>query len=261
MLALNFNSNSAIGDTSTKTTDISKNNYSVTCSSCPTFVSSGKFNGAYNFTSLQYFIGPNTSMGTNSFTASVWITRRNNTYNEYVFSNQGGNAYHSGFYLISDVATTSNTMYFGLTQNIRGSPTSSKCYIANVDTNWHKLTAVYNYGHNISCYLDGVFANSSSISTFDSMVSNENISIGSRLPDTARGWDGLIDNLFIYTRPLTATEIKILYLSEFQKKDTSEYIFYANVTNLAMGTYTYYAWANDTISNMGQTDIRYVGYR
>ena len=46
-------------------------------------------------------------------------------------------------------------------------------------------------------------------------------------------------------------EVLMLYQSEFAKYNSTEYRFYANVTNLSQGTYSYYGWANDSAGNSG----------
>jgi hypothetical protein len=46
------------------------------------------------------------------------------------------------------------------------------------------------------------------------------------------------------------------YQSEFQKYNSTQYRFYVNITNISNGTYTYYAWANDTSGLSGQSEVR-----
>ena len=64
-------------------------------------------------------------------------------------------------------------------------------------------------------------------------------------------YNGTIDEVRIYNHALSSQEIWLHYQSEFQKYGSSEYRFYANITNLSLGTYTYYAWANDTVGTSG----------
>ncbi|MBN2095303.1 MAG: hypothetical protein JW727_04610, partial [Candidatus Aenigmarchaeota archaeon] len=45
---------------------------------------------------------------------------------------------------------------------------------------------------------------------------------------------------------------------EISSYNSSRYLFYKNISGLSEGTYTYYAWANDTDNNLTQTDERIV---
>jgi len=70
--------------------------------------------------------------------------------------------------------------------------------------------------------------------------------------------NGTIDELRIYSRVLTADEIKMHYLSEIQRYNLTQYRFYINITEQEYGTYYYYGWANDTVGNPGQSETRVI---
>ena len=78
ILAYNFNNNSAIGESATKAVDISKYGRNATCSgaACPTFTSSGKYNGAYEFNGIyDNFTIPHSIslMPTTAITVEAWV--------------------------------------------------------------------------------------------------------------------------------------------------------------------------------------------
>ncbi len=70
--------------------------------------------------------------------------------------------------------------------------------------------------------------------------------------------NGTIDELRIYSRVLTADEIKMHYLSEIQRYNLTQYRLYINITGQEYGTYYYYGWANDTVGNPGQSETRVI---
>ena len=82
------------------------------------------------------------------------------------------------------------------------------------------------------------------------------IRIGERAAATDRTFDGYIDEIRIYNRTLSNSEILMQYQSEFAKYNSTEYRFYVNVTNLTSGNYTYSGWANDTLGNINSTEVR-----
>ncbi|RKY96077.1 MAG: hypothetical protein DRQ03_07885, partial [Candidatus Hydrothermota bacterium] len=103
-----------------------------------------------------------------------------------------------------------------------------------------------------SIYVNGVLQGMSNNASRNNILNN--LLIGKQLNGSY--FNGLIDEVRIYNRALTPEEIRMHYLSEFQKFNATEWRFYNNVTNLTDGTYTYYGLANDTVGNEGQTETR-----
>ncbi|RLI91232.1 MAG: hypothetical protein DRO95_04750, partial [Candidatus Altiarchaeales archaeon] len=101
---------------------------------------------------------------------------------------------------------------------------------------------------NMRLYVDGVEKNSTAYNTAIS-TNTKSLKIGYL-------FNGTIDEIRIYNRALSAKEIKIHHLSEFQKYNSTQYRFYTNITNLTDGIYTYYGWANDTAGNSGESETR-----
>jgi hypothetical protein len=73
---------------------------------------------------------------------------------------------------------------------------------------WHHVAGVYGNG-SVSVYLDGVL--DASAETATPIMANEfNVEIGRNPEGTDRTWDGLIDELLIYNRALSAEEVSFL---------------------------------------------------
>jgi hypothetical protein len=106
-------------------------------------------------------------------------------------------------------------------------------------------------------YIDGVLDSNYSLSTAN-QGSFSGGSIGSWYDGSSRNRyvTGMIDEFRVYDRVLSSDEIAGTYSSEFQKYNSTEYRFYTNLTNLSVGTYTYYGWANDTFGNSASSEKR-----
>ena len=112
---------------------------------------------------------------------------------------------------------------------------------------WVHVAAVYNLT-NITLFINGEFNRSVNYSSNMSMLPNIYLQIGS-YNNNAGYWNGSLDELRIWNYSKSAAEIKAGYQAEVGR-------YYANFTHLADGNYTYYAWANDTIGNVNQTETR-----
>ncbi len=114
------------------------------------------------------------------------------------------------------------------------------------DSEWYHLA-----NSSGTLYVNGVTGTNQTVYITNS---SGNVIIGK---DSAGNYfNGTIDEVRIYSRTLSAEEIKMHYKSEFQKYNSSEWRFYDNVTNQADGIYTYYGWANDTLGHTNQTETR-----
>ena len=180
---------------------------------------SGQVSGALDFAGSDNYVTipdiPDYSLS--SMTVSLWakdddgIIKDNGLITKY----GGGQPYEWGFYfdasslyftIISDV----NTIYIGRKDNItRSTPT---------DTNWHHYAAVWDGGLTngaIKLYIDGVrvddFDHGGGVGFAGIADTASEISIGHRYSSTDgindKQWDGLIDEVGLYDRALSETEI------------------------------------------------------
>ena len=264
VLALNFNNNSAIGETSNYFVDVSKygNNGSCSGTACPTWNASGRFGGAYTYDGSNDYIQVNDSSSLDGsltrFTLFAWIYVKNPVDMSYLVSKEKDTGASGSYGLYLDCSAGCKYGFDFWSNSDSNAILSDAVLTAN---KWTHLAAVWT-GTNIRLYVDGV-QQSSAPSVTGSTVNNTNynLTIGVASNYIAPYFNGTIDEVRIYNRSLSAQEIQLLYQSELQKYTSSEWHFYANVTNLSDGTYSYYGWANDTLGNSGQTDsglTRYV---
>ena len=121
---------------------------------------------------------------------------------------------------------------------------------ANVSSvGWVHLAVSFN-GTTQSVYVNGSLAASGSYSGSINSTSN-NLYLGA---DSNNYFNGTIDEVRIYASALSAQDIWLQYQTEFQKYNSTSYLFYSNLTNLSNGVYTYYGWANDSAGNSAYTN-------
>ena len=91
--------------------------------------------------------------------------------------------------------------------------TSSNANVIQLNQ-WQHVVLSYN-GSNCNFYVDGTSAGSPAFTTNSSSSSTITASIGGRASDTARQFDGLIDEVRIYNRALSSTEVRWLFTDPY----------------------------------------------
>jgi hypothetical protein len=101
-----------------------------------------------------------------------------------------------------------NRYHFGISFWDQPTPSVDGVTVVGVDE-WHHVAGVFD-GANIMVYLDGAL--DASVETSTPIMANEfNVEIGRNPEGTDRTWDGLIDEVMVYNRALSAGEV--LYLA------------------------------------------------
>ena len=121
--------------------------------------------------------------------------------------------------------------------------------------NWVHIAGTYSSADGLKLYINGGLVESEP-------ANGKTIAQTTSTVDITNGhFPGMVDELRIYNRVLAGDEIRMQYESEFSKYNSTEYRFYANVTDLWNGNYTYYGWAQDAYGSTAQTDngdLRYL---
>ena len=268
VLDLNFNNNSAIGENSTYAVDSSRygnngtmidENTSNADGNIPPYYVNGKFGMGLNFDGVDDHVdcGNASSLNLNPpLTYEAWIYPKSfDTAGVLYFMTKGvaDNNCGIGF----GVGGTSNGANKGSLFLYNGSTAVFSTAPLSINK-WYHVVAT-NDGTTTRLYINGALNNSGS----QTLVNCPQYAfwIGSRASYPILRFNGIIDEARVYSRALSADEIKMHYLTEMAKYNASEYRFYINNTNLNDGTYTYYAWANNTTNSIGQSETRtlYVG--
>ncbi|MEM3455459.1 MAG: LamG domain-containing protein, partial [Candidatus Micrarchaeia archaeon] len=260
VLALNFNNNSAIGESGTKVVDISKYSNNGTCTNMGSTCNytSGKFGSAISFDGVDDYINLGSSSyltpGSGNFTVMAWI-RSNSTAQGQIVARHGGVQQYWAF------TKTDKVRFVIRDQSMNEPMVTSSSFVTN--NTWIHVAAVRDIvTDKLYIYINGVLENSTTDTTTGPIDATGLTTAVGRLGGTAQEYfNGSIDEVRIYNRALSADEIKMHYQMEFQKYNSTQYRFYSNITNLNEGNYTYYAWANDTSGLSGQSEIRSLTYQ
>jgi subtilase family serine protease len=263
ILAMNFNNNPDIGEDSSLVVDASKygNNGHVYG---PVWTSNGRLEGAYQFNGITDYIQISDSESLNLSTAAsfeLWVFPKTIAADTVVFSRvtSGDDA----SYMLYEGTNHEGLNGKTFRPHIGASGTKDLKYGSInyfiTENKWYHVAFTYNSTTGtFRGYINGI--------EYPMAYQGNNPSPGQTIRATAAPlvigrdprstsyFDGAIDELRIYNRVLSPQEIWLHYQSEFQRHDTTNWGFYANLTNLENGTYFYSVWANNTQGNAASTD-------
>jgi len=123
--------------------------------------------------------------------------------------------------------------------------------VSNLGTTWHHMVSTFN-GTNTGIYLDGVYVTGESAIEGGLGINNNGVGIGDTNTGGGTTFNGTIDDVMIFNRSLSASEISALYANT-----TSKY-YSNNFTNLSVADHTFKAYAQDMSGNVNSTLERVV---
>ncbi len=144
-------------------------------------------------------------------TMSAWINfDSNNAVDRYILNNYDTAA--NGKWIMLLTNDTGPRIEFAVDD---GSTVSRATYpLSNIDTGtWYHVVGVRDYGTSLKLYVNGEEVGSGVDNTGDS-TSNKDFYIGQRSDTGGLYFDGLLDNVRIYNRVLTGSEVSDLYDNE-----------------------------------------------
>ena len=257
VLMMNFDNVSALGENDTYVVDVSGYGNNGTCSGvlCPTWNTSGKFNGAYTFDESgdTITIPDHSSLDlTGNFTISVWVKLNQfKNYSAMVSKSPDTQMRNFNYGLWSYAAPTEIRGIIGDTINYNTVDLSGSL---NTDE-WYYIVFSID-GSYLSLYVNGIL-NNQTAQTITQAINNEPVLISRDV------WtfNGTMDEIRIWNRSLSADEIQQQYFSNLRKYDTDKWALYVNQSlnatdGLPLGTYTYQAFAKDSGGNFNETDER-----
>ncbi|MFA5142452.1 MAG: LamG domain-containing protein [Candidatus Woesearchaeota archaeon] len=243
VLMYNFDNRSELGEDSTKVVDATKYNNNGNVSGAR-WISSGKYNGAYNFSGAQNnainVSGLSMISTGKAFTISSWvyplstgsyrtIMGTDGTHrllidsNGKMLSQQDGNFFSAASGDVPDGNWT-NVIYWN-------NGTTERWYINGLQSGAEHAT------------VNAEWSSAFRIGQYD-LISYP--------------YKGFIDEVRIYNRSLSASEISQLYTFNLQKLTNSSWSFYVNQSTPTTSQYTYQATAYDQASNLNSTGLRYL---
>ena len=263
ILAMNFDNDSLVGENATTVIDISRYGNNGTCvnSSSGTFgcnwTTNGKYYGAISFNSTnQYVTIPHNNIlnGDTDLTVEFWKKPGNQATNGYDVYKCGNSACLATYF----AGITSINAGWGF-YNTNPTGYYVTCPGTYNDT-WHYVVGVHNHSSGqIYMYIDGALCGGSVVFAGTHATGNYPLGIGG-MPLDGYGptyyMNGTIDEVRIYNRTMSAEEVTQHYYANLYKYTNRTWQFTTNQSNLSIGTYTYFASANDTSGNYNMTDVR-----
>jgi hypothetical protein len=221
ILLMHFNNDSSKGENQTWVYDWSGNSNHGNCSgaACPDWNASGMFGGAFDYdgSNMGILISKSDSIRsiTSEMTISVWINNQNtNSQNEHIISDLKDNAANYTVFLMNK---WSNDLTFGV-KNISGNVATYDFSGTDSVGVWYNVVVVYN-GTHVKGYVNGapnaaspvVFGGNLAIGAYDDYDVPLHVGRYEYPEEDNYGFNGTIDEVAIWNRSLSATEILAIY--------------------------------------------------
>ncbi|MFA5126352.1 MAG: LamG domain-containing protein [archaeon] len=264
VLMLNFDNVSALDENSTNVTDVSEYENNGTVNGA-TWISGGKYGGAYSFDGTNDYISApdNTPFESNPAadgSISMWIKTSSTGNYQNLIGNRVG---ETGWFLMF---MGNPDLDFSLEQGSWSNYIQVRTNGGGArDGSWHHIVLVWNGSEGIDpanghIYLDSLelsHTGDSSAGTVTDVSTAAPLTIGAT-SDPSIYFNGFIDEVHIYNRALSVTDVNQLYYSNLRKYDTDKWIFDSNQQNLSAGDYNYQAFVSDANVGSNQTEERSV---
>lgn len=249
ILMMNFNNQSNLGENSTHVADASKYGNNGTVNGSAIWVSTGRYDGAYQFDGIEdkIIIKNDSSLDImNYLTMSAWINPSSVPASDrYIIVEK-----LVVYYLTYDSNKKLAVYWYN---------TSSPGYHVSdtvINTSeWTHVLSTWN-GSDVKLYINGVLDKTIPTNTPGKVDSSKVLHIGAE--STNRYFNGSIDEVRIWNRSLSADEVYQQYASNFRKYEADKWEFYSNQPGLADGIYIYQAFVTDKAGNANQTEGRTV---
>lgn len=187
--------------------DASGNNNHGIPSNTPTFsadrkigLQSGSFNGASQYIEVKN----SASLNPSQITVSVWAKSNTALWNNYGFLVSKRNAY-----LLNPTSGT-NQIAFNINPESENARIATDNDMSFDITTWHQYVGTYD-GSSLKIYVDGVLKNSITTSVAINTLDTGSLFFAWDDGYAGRYFNGLIDDVAIYKRALTAEEIAVRY--------------------------------------------------
>jgi concanavalin A-like lectin/glucanase superfamily protein/FG-GAP repeat protein len=272
VLLMHFNNDSDYGENDTYFYDFSGSGNNGTCTECPALNSSGKLESAYTFDGINDKIGINDStsfdFGTGPVSFSFWM-KLNQAYTDSsqymmpILTSYESN--DDNFYIsLSGTESGVSTRYGELVFKLENKPTttayaetSQNFWSANV---WYHVAVTRN-AETANVYINGQedtgLENFASGDTFNNLDADFEIGGGDndQASGAARYFNGIIDELAIWNRSLSASEVISLY----QERNTRLNI----QTRTSEDNLTWNDWSSNHTNPSGliDLDVKYLQYK
>ena len=254
VLDLNMNNLSILGENDTHIFDISGSGNNGTVVGGAVFNSSGKYDGAFEFDGINNKIdcGNDQSLNiTEDVSWSLWIkpieinVRQGLLYKGEV-----------GWARLVDIQTDNKIEWFIDNSTDVVSKKSTGAITKDI---WTHIVGTYNQSH-IIFYINGIESGNYDVGDYTPFKSTTgSLWIGDGSPPWLSYFNGSIDEVKVWNKSLSSSEIFQLYKSSLKKYDTDKWSLYVNqimATNKTGISYTYYSCATNSTGSENCTSTR-----
>jgi hypothetical protein len=265
ILMMNLDNLSSLGENDTLIYDVTGNGYNGTAYGDASPVTSGKYGGAFEFDGTNDYISTGYVGGVK--TLSFWINTRDL------------NKYHSQFAQRDIMAYSPHgteeagewQMHWGGFNPSNANKLRIYAYDSNGDggemvttstfqvNTWYHVV-VTSDGSNVKYYIDGDFDSQHSWDVVLGAADNtEELYVGG-CGSNGDIWsfNGTIDEVRVWNRVLSSTEVSEIYKGNLRKTSTNSWEFISNQTSLSVGVYNYTAYAMDSSLAINSTEMRFL---
>lgn len=261
VLMMNFDNVSSLGENSTRVVDFGnlENNGTIVEA---IWSSNGKYGGGFEFDGINDKISvPNTfGIGTSNFAISVWVNLDSNS-ESGAFVKIGGVSPNVGFGIGVGGSTYDNSGndLILLYEGERWIDTND-----NIGTGWHHVVMSVDASGYPTAFIDGVLTYSDSIGAGAAPQSSVTY-IGGYTGSTSenRYADVGLDEVRIWNRSLSSSEVYQQYVSNLKKLDNDSWELYVNQSlnasaGLTDSNYSYFVSVEDNYGNANIPSVRNV---
>ena len=189
--------------TGNTTDSVGSNNFTNNGSAPLTTDKNSVSNQAYSFNGTsQYFSTSSISQISKSlpYSVSVWFKQNTTTGVRTIYQNTPATNNYNGLQMNGTTLTAG--IYNGSSYFAQKNGTVS-------DTNWHHAVVTFDGTSTLKLYIDGI--EQTSTGTNPQLDTTNAFYVGARTGATKQYWNGNLDEVKIYNRSLTDTEVKMLY--------------------------------------------------
>jgi len=217
------------------------------------FNPNGKWGAAMQFDGVDdYLLSSNSSslnFDKNNFSVSFWANPT--TTNLNIIRKQASSGSWGDGWFVSYASSSNSSLRF-VTRPNDADTSGHWIYSSNISVgSWSHVAAV-RVGSVLQFYINGVKDVESDVGVIDNVSSIAPVVIGI----VSSYFNGSIDEVRVWNRALSSSEIRQQYYSNLQKYDANKWLFASNQTLLPSGTNAYYLYARSIDGAIEYSDNR-----
>jgi len=240
VLAYNFDNVSSIGENATRAVDVSRYGNNGTLVNGTAWNANGKYGGAMKFDGVNDYVnvGNDSSLNAQAVSIALWVKPAKSVQNQYARLVE--KLFSESYYLGADTTGTKFKGIFAILDSPYGSLESTTVIAADT---WYYVVALHD-GSNDYLYVNGKLESTQANTA--SLNSVSPVFIGRYTQSNTGLFNGTIDEVRIWNRSLSASEVQQHYYGNLAKYTPTRWLFQSSQPINTTGTYTYYAYLNDS---------------